>query len=622
MMTETTRHRELPAVSTPRSGIPFRVRRFLAGRIGPGRVAAALMAASWALLQPAQGFVTRDESGVPVRWNFSRLGGESPDQNPQTLAIRFRLGQQGSGHGDTAAELAAVRAAFGQWQAVPGTRIRFEEAGLVDNASVVVNDTRNTVTWASGSSPYLNSGASARTTVVTVGADLVEADIVINSDKPWFADYNHPQDNILFLESVVMHEIGHLLGLLHSPLGGATLFWMVPPGLNSAAGLSADEISFARSIYGATATATAVGAVKGRVLKAGKAVFGAMVVAEDAKGVVQAGTVSNEQGQYQLPGLPPGSYQVRALSLDPRGTSSDEFLVRGYDLDEFGVVDNSGQSKRRFETVATDYGASVSASVSVTGGKVASLDLTVPAGSPGFRITEIRTSLDRSRFVSGDAAVQVSPGQQGAWIGVYVPGLPAGAVDLVVSGDGLTRGAVEVTRNALRSMSLVQAEFSVAPGATPGLRTISVTAGGSTARAHGFVEVLPLFPDFNFDGLDDRFQRRSFSPFTVPEAAPGADPDGDRWTNAREFSAGSDPRDGASTGLRVTILRQQVTATTAEVTCETAPGARYQLFRRADVAGATWQSVGLAVTAVGNSTVLLDPDTAGRFQFYRVRQLP
>ncbi|MSU34469.1 MAG: carboxypeptidase regulatory-like domain-containing protein [Pedosphaera sp.] len=620
MTTQTTIRRH--PNGGPGRGLYFRAFWILASRIRRGFVAATRMATVSILLQPAHGFVTRDDAGIPVRWNFNSLGEDSPDQNPQTLAIRFRLGRQGSGHGDTAAELAAVRASFGQWQAVPGTRIRFEDAGLVDNTSVVVNDTRNTVTWASASSPYLNSGASARTTVVTVGADLVEADIVINSDKPWFTDYNHPQANILFLEAVVTHEIGHLLGLLHSLLGGATMFWMVQAGLNSAAGLSADEINFSRSIYGAAATATAVGTAKGRVLKVGKAVFGAMVFAEDAHGVVQAGTISNEQGQYQMPGLPPGAYQVRALSLDPRGASFDDFLVRGFDLDEFGTVDNSDQLKRRFEAVATDYGTSPSTSITVTGGKVTSLDLTVPAGAPPFRITEMRTSLDRSRFVSGDGAVQVSPGQQGAWIGVYVPGLPTGAVELEVGGDGLTRGGVEVIPNALRSMSLVQAEFSVALGASPGLRTISVKAGGITVRAHGFLEVLPPFPDFNFDGFDDRFQRRYFNPFTVPEAAPGADPDGDHWTNARESSAGSDPLDGASTGLRVTILGQQVTATTAAVTCETAPAARYQLFRRADLAGAAWQSVGAAVTAVGNSTVLLDTNTGGAFQFYRVKQLP
>lgn len=622
MTTETTTTGRWHLNIACRRGIPSRAWRIATSWIRRGRVAAALMATGSVLLQSAHGFVTRDDSGIPVRWNFNSLGEDSPDQNPQTLAIRFRIGRQGSGHGDTAGELTAVRASFGQWQAVPGTRVKFEEAGLVDNTSVVVNDTRNTVTWASASSPYLNSGASARTTVVTVGADLVEADIVINSDKPWFTDYNHPQENILFLETVVTHEIGHLLGLLHSPLGGATMFWTIPPGLNSAAGLSADEINFVRSIYGAASTATAVGTAKGRVLKAGKTVFGAMVVAEDAHGVLQAGTISNEQGQYQMPGLSPGSYQVRALSLDPHGASFDDFLVRGFDLDEFGAVDNSGQLKRRFEGVATDYGTSPSAGISVTGGKVTSLDLTVPAGSPPFRITEIRTSLDRSRFVSGDAAVQISPGQTGAWIGVYVPGLPIGAVEMEVGGDGLTRGVVEVIPNALRSMSLVQAEFAVAPGATPGLRTISVKAGGITVRAHGFVEVLPPFPDFNFDGFDDRFQRRYFAPFTVPEAASGADPDGDRWSNAREFSAGSDPRDKTSTGLRMTILRQQVTATTASVTCETVPGARYQLFRRADLAGAAWQPVGAVTMAAGTSTILMDPNKAPTFQFYRVKQLP
>ena len=81
-----------------------------------------------------------------------------------------------------------------------------------------------------------------------------------------------------------------------------------------------------------------------------------------------------------------------------------------------------------------------------------------------------------------------------------------------------------------------------------GLRS-TISKGGSngvTSWANGFVEILPAFPDYNFDGLDDRFQRRYFPLFTQATAAPTADPDGDGVVNALEYFAGTDPTKATS----------------------------------------------------------------------------
>src|SRR4030095_248928 len=76
-------------------------------------------------------FVSRlDPSNQPLRWDFDHFVDihPPPDQNPVTLAIRFHLPQTGWSVENSARELDAIRAAFAQWQMIPGTRIKFEES--------------------------------------------------------------------------------------------------------------------------------------------------------------------------------------------------------------------------------------------------------------------------------------------------------------------------------------------------------------------------------------------------------------------------------------------------------------------------------------------------------------
>ena len=90
----------------------------------------ALGAALAFLFPVSEGAVTRSEAGsAPLKWDFDNyLSDFQPDQNPSTRAIRFHLGTTVSTSGVQSNEWNAVRAAFGQWQALPGTKIRCEEA--------------------------------------------------------------------------------------------------------------------------------------------------------------------------------------------------------------------------------------------------------------------------------------------------------------------------------------------------------------------------------------------------------------------------------------------------------------------------------------------------------------
>src|SRR5439155_12839443 len=103
---------------------------------------------------------------------------------------------------------------------------------------------------------------------------LAEADIVFNGvEYNWSADFSSPDTTKQFIESTALHEIGHFLGLKHSPVGGATMLFQGAGGVNVQAGLSDDEIAAAQWLYPQPATLAGLGRVRGSVTINGAPAF-------------------------------------------------------------------------------------------------------------------------------------------------------------------------------------------------------------------------------------------------------------------------------------------------------------------------------------------------------------
>jgi len=169
-------------------------------------------------------------------------------------------------------------------------------------------------------------------------------------------------------------------------------------------------------------------------------------------------------------------------------------------------------------------------------------------------------------------------------------------------------------------------QVSVAEDALPGPRSFQLRQGDNVAYANGYIDVLPKDPDYNADGLNDQFQRTYFTRWTGSEAAPDFDADGDGYTNTQEFEAGSDPTNASSTPASVispfALLSVEVTVEGAQVTFESTPGIKYQLYSRRDIVGDPWVLTGEAVTAQGDVTVLLDAEAGDDYRFYRIETAP
>lgn len=228
----------------------------------------------------------------------------------------------------------AVGRAFTSWAAVPEVRISSEFVGftganpmLGDNANVLGFTTRNDLDRVLGSTSF---------TVDTVTGGIIESDIFFNSAFTWSAAAaGEPgrQD----IESIALHEVGHMLGLAHSALGETELIGtgrrvigaeavMFPiafsAGVVNRSPRTDDQAGMA-DVYGTEAFRSSTGSIAGRVTKSGSGVAGAHVVAySPASGKLVSGFSLAADGAFVIAGLDPGTYVLRVEPLDDADVSS------------------------------------------------------------------------------------------------------------------------------------------------------------------------------------------------------------------------------------------------------------------------------------------------------------
>jgi hypothetical protein len=221
---------------------------------------------------------------------------------------------------------AAVRRSIGAWSAVAHIEIQ-ETSSDKQNASPagVAGDGVSLITIAATPENVLlfskdpeNAAATTRVFYNKHGI-ITEADIVLN---PYLQFSTDGTIGTFDLESTLTHEIGHLLGLEHSPVIGSTMH--ANYGKNGVFGLqsftprtlSADDIAAARAIYGVRSEESdCCGSIEGRLTVATKLSRTFDIWLEDSNGRVQA-SIRSTDGEFRFSGLSPGKYRVFAQEGD------------------------------------------------------------------------------------------------------------------------------------------------------------------------------------------------------------------------------------------------------------------------------------------------------------------
>lgn len=267
---------------------------------------------------------------VTVKWNRT--------------PVQYFVNDRG-GPGVTATAFAdALAAAFRTWEAVPSASIRYQFGGFTSSMPLM-EEGRTTIGFLAA--PELERVLASTSLLFDEGTgELIEADIFFNSAFSW-STAAAGEAGRFDLETIALHEIGHLNGLGHSAIGEteagvggrrvlaaeAAMFPLAyGPGTALHRSLRADDIAGISDLYPDGDFEQSTGSISGRVTKNGSGLFGAHVVAfNPATGTLVGNFTLNSNGSFSIAGLTAGPHILRVEPLDDADVES--FFVASTVLD-------------------------------------------------------------------------------------------------------------------------------------------------------------------------------------------------------------------------------------------------------------------------------------------------
>jgi hypothetical protein len=219
------------------------------------------------------------------------------------------------------------------WTGVSTSEFAFEDGGVTDRCPSLVKECKGPQTFDGFNDvAWMGIRGCCTLAVTWYGTSIDEADMGINTNFSWSTDGSNGYD----VESVILHENGHVVGLGHSEVGEAVMYAYYVELRRS---LDSDDIDGVSSLYPANGT---TGSISGMVTSSSDSspISGATVEVETKS----LWTTTDNNGDYSIDRVPTGTYDVTAsasgffsdtvsadtdtsgvnFTLEPDGTSEED----------------------------------------------------------------------------------------------------------------------------------------------------------------------------------------------------------------------------------------------------------------------------------------------------------
>jgi hypothetical protein len=157
-----------------------------------------------------------------------------------------------------------VRTSFLNWENLPNAKVAFQEGAPVTTANpcALTTDFQNVVSFRDCGNNCTGSCIGVTSSVYDLGCDYyagglgslrrIDSDIVFGKQWSWITlptAQGSGCSGRMIVQSIATHEIGHLIGMGHSPIAGSTMFASTTFCDQNPASLAPDDIAGAEALY-------------------------------------------------------------------------------------------------------------------------------------------------------------------------------------------------------------------------------------------------------------------------------------------------------------------------------------------------------------------------------------